>query len=245
MLQTRSRRHFLTAAAAASLALAGTASAAPPEGASLIVANYASYVADRGRVNASRPAHQVYADALRENNQLLMGGPLLGVDGRPNGLLLVYVVPSKQQAEVLAQKDPFVQQGAIADYRLAEWSVQDKDLGLLAASLVPEAGRAAADTAEKRLYVGYVQYASKPAGGDGAQAAHQSYMKTLQTSGRLVMAGPFADGSGAMLIYRAGSKEEAAALLQKDPYQAAGAFASSALSEWRLFGLNAALIQGR
>jgi uncharacterized protein YciI len=59
------------------------------------------------------------------------------------------------------------------------------------------------------------------------------------------MAGPFADDSGAMFIYRARSQDEAMAQVQKDSYHGERVFESYALSEWRLFGLNAGLIRSR
>ncbi len=224
----------------------------------MTIVNYATYVTDRGRVNASRAEHQVYADALREHDRLVMGGPLLGDDGRPSGVLLVYQVASKQQAETLAHSDPFVQQGAIANYRLAEWNVLDRNIELLAAALVPEDGRAspkephasgttpvAADAQVARLYVSYVKYVADSARVERVRAAHQSYAQAIKANGGLIMAGAFADDSGAMFIYRAHSKDEAMALAEKDPYHIEGAFESSALSEWRLFGLNAGLIQSR
>ena len=59
------------------------------------------------------------------------------------------------------------------------------------------------------------------------------------------MGSPFADDSGALFIYRAQSKDEAMALVFEDPYHAEGVFETYALSEWRLFGLNAGLILRR
>ena len=38
------------------------------------VVNYARYVQDRHRVDASRGEHQASADALREHDRLVMGG---------------------------------------------------------------------------------------------------------------------------------------------------------------------------
>ena len=222
----------------------------------MTIVNYATYVPDRGRVDASRAEHQVYADALREHDRLVMGGPMLGDDGRPRGVLLVYEVASKQQAETLAQNDPFVQQGAIANYRLAEWNVRDTNVALLAAALVPEERRAppkdprasgatpvASDADVARLYVSYVKFVSDSARVDRVKAAHQSYAQAIKANGGLIMAGPFADDSGAMFIYRARSKDEALALVKSDPYHAEGVLESYALSEWRMFGLNASLIQ--
>lgn len=119
MSQDLSRRHFLLSAAAgaASLALADMPSAmaasspAPLPTLSEVLSgdpgalkfvNYAMYVTDQDKVNASRAEHQAYADTLREHDRLVMGGPLLDDDGRPRGVLLVYSVASKQEVETLA-----------------------------------------------------------------------------------------------------------------------------------------------
>jgi uncharacterized protein YciI len=222
------------------------------------VVNYAMYVQDRDRVDASRAEHQLYADALREHNRLVMGGPLLDDDGRPSGVLLVYDVASKQQADTLAQRDPFVLKGAIADYRLAEWTVLDSNVELLADSLVPadrrvplKKPRASGDTPvdmdahAARTYVNYARYVSDLSRVERVRSAHRSYARTMKANGKLIMTGPFADDSGALLIYRAQSKDEAMALVLEDPYQTEGVFETYALWEWRMFGLNAGLIQDR
>jgi uncharacterized protein YciI len=129
-------------------------------------------------------------------------------------------VASKQQAETLAKSDPFVQQGAIANYRLAEWNVLDRNIELLAAALVPEdrrappkEPRASGATPVARLYVSYVKYVSDSARVERVRAAHQSYAQTIKANGGLIMAGPFADDSGAMFVYRARSQDEAMALV--------------------------------
>src|SRR5262249_27286096 len=149
--QDLSRRRLLVSAAAgvAGLSLIDipTAMAAPspttlPEvlsgdAGSMQFVNYATYVQDRSIVDASRAEHQLYADAIREHDRLVIGGPLLGSDGRPRGVLLIYQASSKQQAETLVRSDPFVLKGAIAEHRLAEWSVVGSNVELLAAALVP------------------------------------------------------------------------------------------------------------
>lgn len=268
MLRDPSRRRFLVstaaslalvdlpAALAASAPSGGLAVPAPASSLSTLVVNYATYVPDRGRVDASRAEHQAYADALREGGRLAMGGPLLGDDGRPAGVLLVYAVASRQQAETLAQEDPFVLEGAIADRRLAEWSVTDGNAELLAASLVPadrrvspEASRASGaasldrDAQPARTYVNYARFVPDRSRVERARPAHQSYARRIEADGQLIMAGPFADGSGALVVYRARSKDEAMMLVLQDPYHAEGVFETTALSEWRVFGLNAGLIR--
>ena len=224
----------------------------------MTIVNYATYVQDRDRVDASRAEHQAYADALREHDRLVMGGPLLDDDGRPRGVLLVYEVASKREAETLVQRDPFVLNGAIAHYRLAEWTVLTSNVELLAAALVaadrrvplkePRASGATPvdlDAHAARTYVNYARCVSDLSRVGRVRPAHRSYARTIEANGKLIMAGPFADDSGALFIYRAQSKDEAMALVLADPYHAEGVFETYALSEWRLFGLNAGLIQGR
>ncbi|CAG2155916.1 hypothetical protein LMG31506_05528 [Cupriavidus yeoncheonensis] len=222
--------------------------------------NYATYVQDKGKVNASRAEHVAYADALRKHDRLVMGGPLLDDDGHARGVLLIYQVASQQEAETLVQSDPFVLQGAIADYRLAEWAVLSRnvDVESLAAKLVtadrhapskePHASGATPvgpDAHSARLYVNYAKYVSDHSRILRARPAHRSYAQAIRAKGALIIAGPFADDSGALLIYQAKSKDEAMALISEDPYQAEGVYEATALSEWRLFGLNAGLIERR
>lgn len=282
-----SRRRFLatTAAGVASLALAdmpsaiaatpyakdgvvpGPASTLPTlsevlsgDPGSMKIVNYATYVEDPAKVNASRAEHVAYADALREHNRLVMGGPLLGDDGRARGVLLVYQVGSKQDAETIAQSDPFVRQGAIADYRLAEWAVLSRnvDVNSLAAKLVkadrhapskepvaPVATPIGSDVPAARLYVNYAKYTSDHSRVLRVRPAHRLYTQSIRAKGALIIAGPFADDSGALLIYQARSKDEAMALISEDPYQTEGVYETYALSEWRLFGLNAGLVGSR
>jgi uncharacterized protein YciI len=222
----------------------------------LKIVNYATYVPDRDKVIAARAGHWAYADALREHDRLAMGGPLLDDEGRPCGILLVYSVASKQQAETLAQSDPFVLGGAIANYRLAEWNVLgSSNVDLLTAARVPQDQRVQLkepratgatpvepDAHAARTYVMYAKYVGDRAHIERVRPAHRSYVRTIKAKGQVLMAGPFADDSGALLIYRAQSKDEAKALVLADPYHAEGVYETYALSEWRLFGLNAGLI---
>ncbi|MFM0632154.1 YciI family protein [Paraburkholderia xenovorans] len=274
------RRRFLVCAAAgvASLALADMVSAmeaslptpdiarrrSPLSGlsdvlsgtqGSMKVVNYATYVQDGGRVGAARAEHQIYADALREHDRLAIGGPLVDDNGQSRGVLLVYEVASKQQAETLVRRDPFVVHGAIVDYRLDEWTVLNCNVELLTASLVAAENRvalkesharaAAVDSGicPARTYVNYTRYVADRSRVERATPAHRSYARTLKANGTLIIAGPFADDSGALLIYRARSKQDATALVLGDPYHAAGVVETYELWEWREFGLNVGLLQ--
>lgn len=53
--------------------------------------------------------------------------------------------------------------------------------------------------------------------------AHLEYVARLRREGKVVMAGPFGDGSGGMVIYRVESVEEARRLVLDDPVVSGGA----------------------
>src|SRR5262245_22440945 len=53
--------------------------------------------------------------------------------------------------------------------------------------------------------------------------AHRERLQQLRDTGQLVMAGPFADESGAVLVFDVASESEVASLMGEDPYyRAAG-----------------------
>lgn len=62
---------------------------------------------------------------------------------------------------------------------------------------------------------------------------HREYLTALKEQGKLFASGPFEDDSGALIIYEAESAEEAAALIEGDPFRAAGVFASYTMKPWR------------
>ena len=48
--------------------------------------------------------------------------------------------------------------------------------------------------------------------------AHVAFLRELEREGRLVLAGPFEDGTGGMIIIRAKSHEAACAIAESDPF---------------------------
>lgn len=52
---------------------------------------------------------------------------------------------------------------------------------------------------------------------------HLQYLKEMREAGHILMNGPFKDGSGGMVVYRAHSMEEAISFVEKDPYIVKGA----------------------
>jgi uncharacterized protein len=65
---------------------------------------------------------------------------------------------------------------------------------------------------------------------------HREYLTELAAAGKLRLAGPFADGAGAMLVYDVAERAEVDAILAKDPYFSGGEPVASVASvrEWSL-----------
>jgi uncharacterized protein len=67
----------------------------------------------------------------------------------------------------------------------------------------------------------------------GTRPSHREYLGQLRDQGKIVASGPFEDDSGALIIYEADTQEEAEALIEADPFRAAGVFQSYTIKPWR------------
>ncbi len=68
---------------------------------------------------------------------------------------------------------------------------------------------------------------------DEARPEHRVYLKSLLDEGKLIESGPFADDSGALLIYEADSESELHSWLAADPYATTdGVIAETVIKEW-------------
>ena len=56
------------------------------------------------------------------------------------------------------------------------------------------------------------------------------------------LGGPFADGSGGLIIYEVATKEDAEALRDQDPFAIGGVFVRSEIKPWLLLAINPALV---
>ena len=63
---------------------------------------------------------------------------------------------------------------------------------------------------------------------------HREYLRSLLDAGKLAMSGPWADDTGALIIYQTESMAEAERVLNEDPYRSAGVIANATLKEWRV-----------
>ncbi|WP_427385419.1 YciI family protein [Janibacter sp. G56] len=67
-----------------------------------------------------------------------------------------------------------------------------------------------------------------------ARPAHLAYMNRLHAEGKVVLAGPIGDGSGAMVIFRAADEAEVQGLVAADPYTVQGVSADATIRPWKV-----------
>jgi uncharacterized protein YciI len=68
---------------------------------------------------------------------------------------------------------------------------------------------------------------------------HREYLASLHAAGKLVTAGPWADETGALLVYDVADEAELRQLLADDPYTPEDVYEIDELREWRpLFPLS-------
>lgn len=65
-----------------------------------------------------------------------------------------------------------------------------------------------------------------------ARPAHRERLKVLHAAGKIVMAGPFADDSGALLVFDVADTAELDALVGADPYYATPGVTIVRQREW-------------
>ncbi|MFN0071788.1 MAG: YciI family protein [Chloroflexota bacterium] len=62
--------------------------------------------------------------------------------------------------------------------------------------------------------------------------AHRDHLKELLDQGKLIMAGPWGDDSGAMIILNVQDETEARSIIAKDPYTHADCVTVASLRPW-------------
>ena len=72
---------------------------------------------------------------------------------------------------------------------------------------------------------------------------HRDYAQKLKAEGKIVIAGPFRDGAGALIVYEASSKHEAELLATNDPFFKGGVWASHTIHPWEILGVNHELLR--
>ena len=83
-------------------------------------------------------------------------------------------------------------------------------------------------------YATSIQYLQDAAIVDAHRPAHRAYLTGLLEKGQLFASGPYADGSGALIVYEADTPDAAEALLKADPFHAAGVFLTWTMRPWKV-----------
>lgn len=241
-MHTLSRRQLLAASAAGGLLMAPSfvdAQSKPfrPRPASKFV-NFVKY-ADLDRIAKARQAHFAYADRLREQGKLAIGGPLIDDRGQRIGLLFIYEAGSRDEALSFMREDPFAVANALQSFEISEWRLRGVNLDLLAKA---KADRDAPEGGQIKLFANYSKYAPDKSKLASVRPAHWDYDRRLKSAGKLALAGPLANDDGGLFVYNAASREEALALLGRDPFSSGGVFKESELLEWQVEGVNLELL---
>lgn len=67
----------------------------------------------------TRPAHLAHVDSVAD--QVLVAGPLLDMDGKPMGSLLIIDFPERKDAVAFAAADPYALAGLFASVAVTAW----------------------------------------------------------------------------------------------------------------------------
>jgi hypothetical protein len=202
--------------------------------------NFAKYQ-DQDRIAGTRPTHFACANELRERGKLALGGPLLDDQGRRIGLLFIYEAGSRDEALTLAEQDPFNLANGFKSFEITEWRLRGVNLDLLI-----DANRSGDQNDGKntqiRLFANYAKYNGDKSRLETARPAHWDYDRALKSSGKLALAGPFANNEGGLFVYNAADKEEAMWRLKQDPFAVEGVFENYELHEWLIEGVKPELL---
>ncbi len=91
-------------------------------------------------------------------------------------------------------------------------------------------------------YAAVIEYVQDVEKVSAHRPAHRAYLTSLQEKGQLVAAGPFLDDFGALIVYEAESPDGAEALIQADPFHAAGIFVRWTVRPWKMVFANTGLM---
>jgi uncharacterized protein len=81
-------------------------------------------------------------------------------------------------------------------------------------------------------FAAIITYIKDPNKIQNIRPSHRQYLTTLREQGKLAVAGPFTDDSGALIVYEANTREEAEELIKGDPFSQNGIFLHYDLRPW-------------
>lgn len=81
-------------------------------------------------------------------------------------------------------------------------------------------------------FVAEITYTAAPEVVAASRPAHREHLRALLERGSLVMSGPWADGTGACLVYRADDEAAVREMLESDPFRRDGVVEVLSVREW-------------
>ncbi len=93
-------------------------------------------------------------------------------------------------------------------------------------------------------FAAVIEYVKDVAKVQQVRPVHRQYLKSLLERGQLAICGPFTDDSGGLIVYEAGSAEEAEQLIRNDPFHQNGIFVKYQLRPWNPVMANRELLPG-
>lgn len=82
-------------------------------------------------------------------------------------------------------------------------------------------------------FAAVIEYTPDKAKTAEIRPAHRKYLIGLYNAGKLAIAGPFGDDSGAVIVYEAETQEQAEEMLKADPFHDSGVFVKWTLKPWK------------
>ena len=83
-------------------------------------------------------------------------------------------------------------------------------------------------------YAVTIEYRSDPEAIARNRPAHREYLRGLVAANKRAISGPFADDSGALIVYNAESEAEVEQLIHGDPFCRSGVFQRWTVRPWRI-----------
>lgn len=81
-------------------------------------------------------------------------------------------------------------------------------------------------------FVAEIVYTAAPEAVAASRPAHRAHLAALHERGALVLSGPWADGTGACLVYRADDEAAVRGMLADDPFLRDGVVEVLSVREW-------------
>jgi len=84
------------------------------------------------------------------------------------------------------------------------------------------------------LFTAILEYGPDAEHRQSVRPSHREYQRNLLATGKLHEAGPFADDSGAVIVYNAADLAEVQEIMSNDPFALQGVIVGATVKEWNV-----------